>query len=601
MSSTSSSAQTASAPDSFFTATLDRADPDIAAAIRGELGRQRHEIELIASENIVSRAVLEAQGSVLTNKYAEGYPGARYYGGCEWVDVAETLAIERAKKLFGAQYANVQPNSGSQMNQAVFLALLQPGDTFMGLDLAAGGHLTHGSPVNMSGKWFKASHYTVRREDQIIDMDAVAKQAEQIKPKLIIAGGSAYSRAWDFKRFREIADSIGAYLMVDMAHFAGLVAGGVHASPVPYAHITTTTTHKSLRGPRGGLMLWNDEALTKKFNSAIFPGLQGGPLMHVIAAKAVAFAEALRPDFKIYAKNVVENAKALAESLRAQGLDIVSGGTDNHLMLVDLRPKGLKGNVSEKALVRAAITCNKNGIPFDPETPFVTSGLRLGTPAATTRGFGVAEFKQVAGLIAEVLNAIAQSQDGKAPLVETAIKERVRAHTDRFPINQKGVGRMRCPSCNSLDTQVKDSRPTEDSAVIRRRRVCVACNFRFTTFERVQLRELTVIKRNGRRVPFDRDKLVRSVQISLRKRPVDPERVEKMVSAIVRELESGGEAEISSEAIGEIVMEHLRQLDDVAYVRFASVYRNFREAKDFEAVLGELSGDDDARIALLRK
>ncbi len=430
----SSSAKTASAPNSFFTASLAQADPDIAAAIQGELGRQRHEIELIASENIVSRAVLEAQGSVMTNKYAEGYPGARYYGGCEWVDVAETLAIERAKKLFGAQFANVQPNSGSQMNQAVFLALLAPGDTFMGLDLAAGGHLTHGAPVNISGKWFKAQHYTVRREDQIIDMDAVARRAEEVKPKLIIAGGSAYSRPWDFKRFREIADSVGAYFMVDMAHFAGLVAGGVHASPVPYAHVTTTTTHKSLRGPRGGLMLWNDETLTKKFNSAVFPGLQGGPLMHVIAAKAVAFGEALRPDFRIYARNVVENAKALAESLRANGLDIVSGGTDNHLMLVDLRPKGLKGNVSEKALVRAAITCNKNGIPFDPETPFVTSGLRLGTPAATTRGFGVAEFKQVGGMIAEVLGAIAQSQDGKASLVEAAIKERVKALTDRFPI-----------------------------------------------------------------------------------------------------------------------------------------------------------------------
>ena len=420
--------------DGFFSDALLEADPDIAAAIAHERDRQHFQIELIASENIVSRAVLEAQGSVMTNKYAEGYPGSRYYGGCEWVDVAETLAIERAKKLFGAQFANVQPNSGSQMNQTVFLALLQPGDTFMGLDLAAGGHLTHGSPVNISGKWFKAVHYTVRREDQLIDMDQVAKQAEQVRPKLIIAGGSAYSRPWDFKRFREIADSVGAYLMVDMAHFAGLVAGGVHASPVPHAHVTTTTTHKSLRGPRGGLMLWNDETLTKKLNSAVFPGLQGGPLMHVIAAKAVAFGEALRPDFKIYAKNVVENARALAESLRAHGLDIVSGGTDNHLMLVDLRPKGLKGNVSEKALVRAAITCNKNGIPFDPETPFVTSGLRLGTPAATTRGFGVAEFKQVGGLIAEVLNALAQSQDGKAPLVEVAIKERVRALTDRFPI-----------------------------------------------------------------------------------------------------------------------------------------------------------------------
>ena len=343
MSPSSTSAKTASAPDSFFTATLEQADPEIAAAIRGELGRQRHEVELIASENIVSRAVLEAQGSVMTNKYAEGYPGNRYYGGCEWVDVAETLAIDRAKKLFGAGFANVQPNSGSQMNQAVFLALLQPGDTFMGLDLAAGGHLTHGSPVNMSGKWFKAAHYTVRREDQIIDMDAVAKQAEEVRPKLIIAGGSAYSRSWDFKRFREIADSIGAYLLVDMAHFAGLVAGGVHASPVPHAHVTTTTTHKSLRGPRGGLILCNDEALAKKLNSAIFPGLQGGPLMHVIAAKAVAFAEALRPDFKIYAKNVVENAKALAETLRAQGFDIVSG---RHRQPPDAggpRPEGPQG------------------------------------------------------------------------------------------------------------------------------------------------------------------------------------------------------------------------------------------------------------------
>jgi glycine hydroxymethyltransferase len=436
MSPSPSSAKTASAPDSFFTATLEQADPEIAAAIKGELGRQRHEIELIASENIVSRAVLEAQGSVMTNKYAEGYPGKRYYGGCEFVDVAETLAIERAKKLFGCEFANVQPNSGSQMNQAVFLGLLQPGDTFMGLDLSAGGHLTHGSPVNMSGKWFKVVPYGVRREDQLLDMEHVEKLAKEHKPKLILAGGTAYSRYWDFKKFREIADSVGAYLMVDMAHIAGLVAGGVHPSPFPHAHVVTTTTHKSLRGPRGGVILWNDEALTKKLNSAVFPGLQGGPLMHVIAAKAVALGEALRPDFKIYAKNVVENAKALAESLRAQGFDIVSGGTDNHLMLVDLRPKGLKGNVSEKALVRAAITCNKNGIPFDPETPFVTSGLRLGTPAATTRGFGVAEFKQVGMLISEVLNAIAQSSDGKAPMVEAAIKERVKALTDRFPIYQ---------------------------------------------------------------------------------------------------------------------------------------------------------------------
>jgi glycine hydroxymethyltransferase len=418
----------------FFDADLAGTDPEIAEAIAGELGRQRHDIELIASENIVSRAVLEAQGSVLTNKYAEGYPGKRYYGGCEFVDVAETLAIERAKRLFGSAFANVQPHSGSQMNQAVFLALLQPGDTFMGLDLAAGGHLSHGSPVNVSGKWFKVVPYGVRREDQLLDYDEIARIAEQAKPKLIIAGATAYSRFWDFRRFREIADAVGAYLLVDMAHFAGLVAGGVHPSPVPHAHVVTTTTHKSLRGPRGGMILTNDEAIAKKMNSAVFPGLQGGPLMHVIAAKAVALGEALRPDFKVYARNVVENARALAETLRGAGFEIVSGGTDNHLMLVDLRPKRLKGNVSEKALVRAGLTCNKNGVPFDPEKPFVTSGIRLGTPAATTRGFGVAEFRQVGGLIGEVLDAVAQSEDGTAPLVESAVRQKVRALTDRFPI-----------------------------------------------------------------------------------------------------------------------------------------------------------------------
>ncbi len=424
-----------SAPE-FFSASLAESDPEIADAIAKELGRQQHEIELIASENIVSKAVLEAQGSVMTNKYAEGYPGKRYYGGCEFVDIAETLAIERAKKLFGANFANVQPNSGSQMNQAVFLALLQPGDTFMGLDLAAGGHLTHGSPVNMSGKWFKVAPYGVRREDQLLDYDEIQRLAEEAKPKLILAGATAYSRHWDFKRFREIADSVGAYLMVDMAHFAGLVAGGVHPSPVPHAHVTTTTTHKSLRGPRGGLILSNDEDIAKKVNSAVFPGLQGGPLMHVIAAKAVAFGEALRPEFKVYARNVVENARALAETLKSAGFEIVSGGTDNHLMLVDLRPKRLKGNISEKALVRAGLTCNKNGVPYDPEKPFVTSGIRLGTPAGTTRGFGVAEFRQIGHLIAEVLDAVAQSEDGAAPLVEAAVKQKVRTLTDRFPIYQ---------------------------------------------------------------------------------------------------------------------------------------------------------------------
>ncbi|MBL8584548.1 MAG: serine hydroxymethyltransferase [Rhizobiaceae bacterium] len=421
--------------DSFFNAPLEQVDPEIFGAIRKELGRQRHEIELIASENIVSRAVLEAQGSIMTNKYAEGYPGKRYYGGCQFVDIAEELAIERAKKLFGCNFANVQPNSGSQMNQAVFLALLQPGDTFMGLDLNSGGHLTHGSPVNMSGKWFKVVSYGVRRDDHMLDMDDVARLAAEHKPKLILAGGTAYSRIWDWKRFREIADSVGAWLMVDMAHIAGLVAGGVHPSPLPHAHVVTTTTHKSLRGPRGGMILTNDEDIAKKVNSAVFPGLQGGPLMHVIAAKAVAFGEALRPDFKAYASDVATNAKTLAASLKDTGLDIVSGGTDNHLMLVDLRPKNATGKRAEAALGRANITCNKNGIPFDPEKPFVTSGVRLGTPAGTTRGFGKAEFSEIGNLIAEVLDGlkVANSDEGNAK-VEAAVKAKVEALTARFPL-----------------------------------------------------------------------------------------------------------------------------------------------------------------------
>ena len=425
----------AKATDSFFSATLEQIDPEIFGAIRSELGRQRHEIELIASENIVSRAVLEAQGSIMTNKYAEGYPGKRYYGGCKYVDVAEQLAIDRAKKLFGCNFANVQPNSGSQMNQAVFLALLQPGDTFMGLDLNSGGHLTHGSPVNMSGKWFKVVSYGVRRDDQLLDMEEIAETARREKPKLIIAGGTAYSRIWDWAAFRKIADEVGAYLMVDMAHIAGLVAGGQHPSPLPHAHVVTTTTHKSLRGPRGGMILCNDEDIAKKMNSAVFPGLQGGPLMHVIAAKAVAFKEALEPEFKTYAKNVVANARALSAQLKTNGLDIVSGGTDNHLMLVDLRPKNATGKRAEAALGRANITCNKNGIPFDPEKPFVTSGVRLGAPAGTTRGFGEAEFREIGDLITEVLDGlkVANSDEGNAK-VEAAVKEKVVRLTDRFPM-----------------------------------------------------------------------------------------------------------------------------------------------------------------------
>ncbi len=422
--------------DSLFTASLADTDPEIAEAIRLELGRQRDEIELIASENIVSRAVLDAQGSVMTNKYAEGLPGRRYYGGCQYVDIAENLALDRVKRLFGAGFANVQPHSGASANVAAFMALMQPGDTFLGLNLAAGGHLSHGSPVNVSGKWFKAVPYSVRRDDHRIDMDEVRKLAQEHKPKVIVAGGSAYPRIIDFKSFREIADSVGAKLMVDMAHFAGLVAGGVHPSPFPHAHVVTSTTHKTLRGPRGGFILTNDETLAKKFNSAVFPGLQGGPLMHVIAAKAVAFGEALRPSFKSYAKSVTENAKALAEVLKNKGLDIVSGGTDTHLMLVDLRPKRLTGKVAELALGRAHITCNKNGIPFDPEKPTVTSGVRLGTPAGTSRGFGMAEFRQVGELIAEVLDVLSQKGADEDSLVEAAVREKVKTLIGKFPIYQ---------------------------------------------------------------------------------------------------------------------------------------------------------------------
>ncbi|MGQ7792757.1 serine hydroxymethyltransferase [Faunimonas sp. B44] len=421
---------------SFFSAGVADADPELAAAISGELGRQQHEIELIASENIVSRAVLEAQGSVLTNKYAEGYPGRRYYGGCEFVDVAERLAIERVTRLFDCSFANVQPNSGSQANQAVLLALAVPGDTILGMSLDAGGHLTHGAAPNLSGKWFRPVQYGVRKQDGRIDIDQVAELAREHRPKIIIAGGSAYSRVPEFQRFREIADEVGAYFMVDMAHFAGLVAGGQHPSPFPHAHVVTSTTHKTLRGPRGGLVLTNDETIAKKINSAVFPGLQGGPLMHVIAGKAVAFGEALRPDFKLYAKAVLENARALADTLQRGGCEIVSGGTDNHLMLVDLRPKKLTGKAAEAALGRANITCNKNGVPFDPEKPTITSGIRLGTPAGTTRGFGIAEFQEVGRLIIEVLDGLAATDGERNDAVEVSVKERVLALTARFPIYQ---------------------------------------------------------------------------------------------------------------------------------------------------------------------
>ncbi len=421
------------AASGFFTSSLAESDPDLDRGIRQELRRQQTQIELIASENIVSRAVLEAQGSVLTNKYAEGYPGKRYYGGCEFVDIAEQLAIDRAQKLFDCAFVNVQPHSGAQANQAVMLTLLQPGDTIMGLALAAGGHLTHGAPPNLSGKWFKAVQYGVRREDARIDMNEVEKLAREHKPKLIIAGGSAYPRIIDFAAFRAIADAVGAYFMVDMAHFAGLVAGGVHPSPLPHAHVVTTTTHKTLRGPRGGMILSRDADLGKKINSAVFPGLQGGPLMHVIAAKAVMLAEALRPEFKVYARAVVDNARTLAATLVGKGLDIVSGGTDTHLMLVDLRPKRLTGRAAEQSLERAGMTCNKNGIPFDPEKPMVTSGIRLGSPAATTRGFGTAEFAFLGGLIGEVLDGLAAHPDDNTR-VEKAVGAKVAELCQRFPI-----------------------------------------------------------------------------------------------------------------------------------------------------------------------
>ena len=418
----------------FFTEDLSTRDPALFGAIQDELGRQRDEIELIASENIVSRAVMQAQGSVMTNKYAEGYSGKRYYGGCQFVDVAEDLAIARACELFGVAYANVQPNSGSQANQGVFQALLQPGDTILGMDLASGGHLTHGAKPNQSGKWFNPVQYGVRQEDNLVDYDQVAALAREHKPKMIIAGGSAVPRQIDFAKFRAIADEVGAYLLVDMAHFAGLVAGGVHPSPFPYADVATTTTHKTLRGPRGGMILTNDEALAKKFNSAIFPGIQGGPLMHVIAGKAVAFGEALRPEFKAYARQVILNAQALADELIKGGLDIVTGGTDTHVMLVDLRPKGVKGNATEKALGRAHITCNKNGIPFDPEKPTVTSGVRLGTPAGTTRGFAEPEFRLIGQWITEVVDGLAANGEEGNAEVEAAVKAKVSALCAQFPI-----------------------------------------------------------------------------------------------------------------------------------------------------------------------
>lgn len=419
--------------ESFFNASLSERDPELLESIDLEMGRQQHHIELIASENIVSRAVMEAQGSIMTNKYAEGYPGRRYYGGCEYVDIAESLAIERAKKLFNCEFVNVQPHSGAQANGAVMLALTKPGDTILGMSLDAGGHLTHGAPPAQSGKWFNAIQYGVRRDDHLMDFDQIEALAKEHQPKMIIAGGSAYPREIDFKKMREIADNVGAYLLVDMAHFAGLVAAGEHPSPLEHAHVVTTTTHKTLRGPRGGMILTNDLDLGKKFNSAVFPGLQGGPLMHAIAAKAVAFGEALQPEFKQYAASVKENARALANRLKEGGCDIVSGGTDTHVVLVDLRPKGLTGRDADNSLGRSNITCNKNGVPFDPEKPMVTSGIRVGTPAGTTRGFGVAEFEQVGDFILEILDGLQKNPEDNSA-AEASVREKVIALCNKFPI-----------------------------------------------------------------------------------------------------------------------------------------------------------------------
>ncbi len=582
--------------NSFFSASLADADPDIARAISLELGRQRDEIELIASENIVSRAVLEAQGSVLTNKYAEGYPGRRYYGGCQFVDIAEELAIERAKRLFGCGFANVQPNSGSQANQAVFMALMRPGDTFMGLDLACGGHLTHGSPVNMSGKWFNVVSYKVRPDDQLIDMDEVATLAREHKPKVIVAGGSAYSRFWDFARFREIADEVGAAFMVDIAHFAGLVAGGAHPSPFPHAHVVTTTTHKTLRGPRGGMILTNDADLAKKINSAIFPGLQGGPLMHVIAAKAVALGEALAP-----------RVQALCPRRRRE-----RQGARRHPGVGRLRHRGGRHRQPPDAGRPAPEGAHRQGggsvaragaHHLQQERRAVRSreaDRDLGHPPRHPGGDlpGLRRRRVPAGRRTHRRDPRrARAERRRRQRRRRGQRQGARTRPDPpFPdlrlTTRESV--MRCPYCGSLDTQVKDSRPTDDASAIRRRRICPDCGGRFTTFERVQLRELFVVKRSGRRVPFDRDKLQRSVEVALRKRPVEPERVERMINGIVRQLESMSDGEVPSEAVGELVMEGLKGLDDVAYVRFASVYKDFREAKDFEAIVGQLAGEPAA-------
>ncbi len=562
--------------------TVARIDPEIHAAIEAENRRQEEHIELIASENYTSPAVMAAQGSQLTNKYAEGYPGKRYYGGCEFVDVVEQLAIDRIKRLFGAAHANVQANSGSQANQAVFFGLLQPGDTIMGMSLAEGGHLTHGMPLNMSGKWFKVVSYGLDA-NEAIDYDAMERLAHEHKPKLIIAGASAYSLRIDFERFAKVAKAIGAVFMVDMAHYAGLIAAGVYPNPVPFADVVTSTTHKSLRGPRGGIILMNDEAVAKKINSAIFPGIQGGPLMHVIAAKAVAFQEALSPEFKTYQQQVLKNADVLARTLIERGLRIVSGRTESHVMLVDLRPKGLTGKAAEDLLGRAHMTCNKNGIPNDPQKPMVTSGIRLGSPAMTTRGF---KEEQAQADRAPDRRRAGQAAGRGRPCRRARQGGGADARVPGLPL--EAAAAMRCPYCSHDETQVVETRESDEGGAIRRRRRCQSCEKRFTTYERAEIAMPAVVKKDGSRVEFDAAKLRASMLLALRKRPVSIEQVDAALERIQDKLLASGAKEVTSARLGELLMRELKRIDKVAYVRFASVYRSFEDVDEFRQLIRDI-------------
>ena len=560
---------------------VEQTDPELWAAIVAENARQEHHIELIASENYASPAVMAAQGSQLTNKYAEGYPGKRYYGGCENVDVAEQLAIDRVKQIFGADAANVQPHCGASANEAVFLAFLKPGDTIMGMSLAEGGHLTHGMPLNMSGKWFNVVSYGLNAQEAI-DYDAMERKAHETKPKLIIAGASAYSLRIDFARFAKVAKDVGAIFLVDMAHYAGLIAAGLYPNPVPHADVVTSTTHKSLRGPRGGIILMKAEH-EKAINSAIFPGLQGGPLMHVIAAKAVAFKEALGSDFKAYQQQVLTNADIVAKTLTERGLRIVSGGTESHVMLVDLRSKNITGKDAERVLGDAHMTINKNAIPNDPEKPMVTSGVRIGTPAMTTRGFKDEEARATAHLIADVLD----NPHDAANIA--AVRAKVHALTSRFPVYRYGKRAMKCPFCGHTETPVSETRVSEDGDFIRRRRQCGACEKRFTTYERPDVTLPAVVKKDGRRIDFERAKVAASMKLSLRKRPVSTEQIDSAIERIEEKLLSLGLREVSSTRIGELVMRELKKLDKVAYVRFASVYRSFEDIDEFKTLVNEVN------------